>query len=250
MQKGRLSYYSAAVLGLLGVFFLLSLILSFYGIGNAPGDFLKASFTYVSFFIPLYIFTAAILSFKEKFRSRWIILLTLTILPFLTLVLFLKVYLDIDNSLPVSFTINFIGRKEGSFLLFLLFLVEILLIYVLSMKMSNTKNVNSIEDLDRSDIIEEPLQEKEDSYLRNKILQPGISAELLGTSLNSTLEEVKTAQPGGNSSDLIISEGLDVDLPELLSLDKLRSLERYSSSDSLVSSEKDKDLSIAKNAVI
>ncbi|MCK5154375.1 MAG: DUF87 domain-containing protein [Spirochaetales bacterium] len=244
MYKGRLSYYSSAVLGLVSVFFLVALSLSFYGINNASGDFLKESFTYVSFYIPLYIFTAAILSFKEKFRSRWIILLTLTILPFLTLVLFLKVYLDIDNSLPVSFTINFIGRKEGSFLLFLLFLVEILLIYVLSMKMSNTKNVNSIEDLDRSDIIEEPLQEKEDSYLRNKILQPGISAELLGTSLNSTLEEVKTAQPGGNSSDLIISEGLDVDLPELLSLDKLRSLERYSSSDSLVSSEKDKDLSI------
>ena len=181
MQKGRLSYYSSAVLGLLGLFFIISLGLSFNGIGNAPGDFLKASFTYGSFFIPVYIFAGAILSFKEKFRSRWVILLTFTILPFLTLVLFLKVYLDIDNSLPVDFTVNLIGRKEGSFILFLLFLVEILLIYVLSIRMSDTKNLNNqknINTLDTSEIIKEPFEKKEspsgtdeDPYSIPKILQ-------------------------------------------------------------------------------
>ena len=60
MTKGKLSYYSAAILGLLGIFFLFSLSLSFYGISNTPGDFLKASFTYTSFFIPFICATLSI----------------------------------------------------------------------------------------------------------------------------------------------------------------------------------------------
>ena len=220
MQKGRLSYYSSAVLGLLGAFLLLSLILSFYGIGNPPGDFLKGSFTYSSFFIPVYIFTAAVLSYKEKFKRKWIILLTLTILPFLTLVLFLKVYFEIDNSIPVNFMVNLLGRKEGSFLLFLLFLVEILLIYVLSLRMSSSTNIvvpgNSVESLSGE------IQESTDNPSGRSILQPGISAELLGTSSSNDYEEIKR---DFKPRIFQAPDNIDVDLPELPSLDKLKSLE-------------------------
>jgi len=257
MQKGRLSYYSSAVLGLLGLFFIISLGLSFNGIGNIPGDFLKASFTYGSFFIPIYIFAGAILSFKEKFRSRWVILLTLTILPFLTLVLFLKVYLGIDNSLPVNFTVNLIGRKEGSFILFLLFLVEILLIYVLSIRMSDIKNSHKKENTNTSDpseIIKESV-EKIDSPSIPRILQPGISTELLGTS-NITVPEEDIVEKSEDSNSNLESPSyeassfmfgdksdLDVDLPELPSLDNLRSVDKYSS-DFLDTQVEGKDLSI------
>jgi len=220
MQKGRLSYYSSAVLGLLGAFLLLSLILSFYGIGNPPGDFLKGSFTYSSFFIPVYIFTAAVLSYKEKFKRKWIFLLTLTILPFLTLVLFLKVYFEIDNSIPVNFMVNLLGRKEGSFLLFLLFLVEILLIYVLSIRMSSSANIvapgNSVESLSGE------IQESTDNPSGRSILQPGISAELLGTSSSNDYEEIKR---DFKPRIFQAPDNIDVDLPELPSLDKLKSLE-------------------------
>ena len=230
MQKGRLSYYSSAVLGLLGVFFLLSLILSFSGIGNPPGDFLKGSFTYVSFFIPLYILTAAVLSFKEKFRSKWIIILTFTILPFLTLVLFLKVYLEIDNSLPVNLTVTLLGRKEGSFLLFLLFLIEILLIYVLSMRMST--DTNKVSQCSSEEKLSEEIPEPVDNSSGTSILRPGISLELLGTSLNSDYDEIKKdgslinkEDYGFNQRIFHAPDNIDVDLPELPSLDKLKSLE-------------------------
>ncbi len=230
MHKGRLSYYSAAVLGLLGIFFLLSLILSFYGIRNTPGDFLRVSFTYASFFIPLYILTAAVLSFKEKFKSKWVILLTFTVLPFLTLVLFLKVYLDIDSSLPVIFTLELMGRKEGSFLLFLMFLVEILLIYVLSIKISRVaklspEETSHVSNTNPDSEIEHP------SSNDNSILRPGVSEELLGTSLSNNLEDYNTEQsdkvnptPFRTGNISVDHSNLDVDLPELPSLDNLKSI--------------------------
>lgn len=194
MYKGRLSYYSAAVLGLVGVFFLLFLVLSFYGAGNATGDFLKESFTYASFYIPVYIFSAAILAFRKSFKSKWVILLTSTILPFLTSVLFLKVFLDIDTSLPVRFIVDIMGRKEGSFLLFLLLLVESLLIYVLSMKMSRENRSIPNEDVKEPDkmpdIISEKITDVHNSdrtgavdYSTPAILRSGISAELSGINL-------------------------------------------------------------------
>ncbi len=136
MQKGKLSYYSSTILGLLGLLFLILIGLSFSGVNNGPGDFLRQSFTYAAFFIPLYIIAAAVLAFGNNFRLRWVIVLTSTIIPFLTLTLFLKVYSEVDNSAPVKFVINTMGRKEGAFLLFLLLLIEILLVYLLSIKVS------------------------------------------------------------------------------------------------------------------
>ncbi|MCK5675088.1 MAG: hypothetical protein KAH95_17040, partial [Spirochaetales bacterium] len=255
MQKGKLSYYSAAVLGLLGVFFLISLGLSFSGTENSPGNFLKESFTYASFFIPLYIFAGAVISFKEKFKSRWVILLTSTIGPFLTSVLFLKVYFDIDNSLPVVFTVNLLGRKEGSFLLFLLFLVEILLIYILSIRMSRYPDTQPEKDIS---IPTEPNDEiKETAYSGNTIMRPGISAELLGTSfmadpVSETKEQPKENLPVDQTPhDIsVVGEIEDVDLPELLSLEKLESLGlRDPESPKIIESSKDISIEFGEDYV-
>ena len=256
MYKGKLSYYSSAVLGLLGIFFILSISLSFYGIENASGDFLRASFTYASFFIPIYIFTAAILAFKEKFKNKWIILQITTIIPFLTLVLFLKIYLNIDNSLPVNFIIGLIGRKEGAFILFLLFLVEILLIYILSMRISNTRKIQLEEDVNlaNSFISPESTQSQQEESIKeiktntgNSILRPGISEKLLGTSPDTNQEEFKSREPIENTYKIgIISndlDNIDVDLPELPSLDKLKSIE-IGDSEYSDFSENGKDISI------
>ena len=193
MYKGRLSYYSAAVLGFVSVFFLAALSLSFYGINNAPGDFLKESFTYVSFYIPMYIFTAAILAFRKRFHSKSVILLTSTILPFLTLVLFLKTFLEIDSSPPVLFIVDIMGRKEGSFLLFLFFLVESLLIYILSMKMSISNSGNLEEDIKEPDNISREItdtsNQAEDNYSTPAILRTGILSDRLEEGDNRKLFE-------------------------------------------------------------
>jgi len=232
MYKGKLSYYSSAVLGLLGIFFILSIGLSFYGIENTSGDFLRASFTYASFFIPMYIFLAAILAFKEKFKSKWVILQTTTIIPFLTLVLFLKVYLHIDNSLPVNFIIGLIGRREGAFILFLLFLVEVLAIYILSIRILNTRKIHLEADIShesKQSEQEEGIKEKE-SNTENSILRPGVSVELLGVGSETNLEVFKSREPIENTYQIAnIPQdpgSIDVDLPELLPLDSLKSVEK------------------------
>lgn len=215
MYKGRLSYYSAAVLGLVGVFLLAALSLSFYGTNNAPGDFLKESFTYVSFYIPLYIFTAAVLAFKKKFHSKWVILLTSTILPFFTLVLFLKTFLAIDSSPPVLFIVDIMGRKEGAFLLFLFFLVESLLIYILSMKMSVSNSGISEEEIKEPDNISREItdtsNQAEDNYSTPAILRTGILSDRMEAGNNAKLPE----NPFINVS---------VDLPELRPLNNLKSI--------------------------
>lgn len=223
MYKGRLSYYSAAVLGLVGVFFLVALSLSFYGINNASGDFLKDSFTYVSFYIPLYIFAAAILAFRKRFHSKWIILLTSTSLPFLTLVLFLKTFLALDSSPPVLFVVDIMGRKEGSFLLFLLFLVESLLIYILSMKMSTGNSAELGEDIKEPDNISRGITDSsgqvEDIYSTPAILRTGILSDRLEAGNNAKLSENPFAETS-------------VDLPELRPLNNLKSIpSEYSESE-------------------
>jgi DNA segregation ATPase FtsK/SpoIIIE, S-DNA-T family len=262
MNKGRLSYFSAAVLGLLGVFFLISLISSYYWTSNGTGDFLKESFSYPSFFIPLYILGAAFLSLKRKFLTRWVILQTSTIIPFLTLVIFWKVYFDIDNTLPVKIIVNTFGRKEGAFLLFLIFLVEILLIYILSIRKHNTDTLPS-EEFIHDEILDDKIDSdtESESYLDSSILTPGISTELLGTKLveipearleeipeddnTDILEEQKSFEeseiPGSISFD---HSGItEVDLPELPSLSDLRSIKNsISESDTPEDQQKDKDL--------
>ncbi|MCK5202024.1 MAG: DNA translocase FtsK, partial [Spirochaetales bacterium] len=228
MYKGRLSYYSAAVLGLVGVFFLGALSLSFYGINNASGDFLKESFTYASFYIPLYIFTAAILAFRKRFRSKSVILLTSTILPFLTLVLFLKVFLEIDSSPPVLFVVDVMGRKEGSFLLFLLFLVESLLIYIFSMKISISNSADLEENIKEADNLSREVtgssDEDEAVYSTPAILRTGV--------LSDRLEAENSTKLPGNPFT-----GSSVDLPELHPLNNLKSIPS-------VYSESEKDFSI------
>ncbi len=205
MYRGRLSYFSAAVLGLLGAFFLTVISLSFLGISNVSGDFLKESFVYVSFYIPLYIFAAAILAYRRNFSVKWIILLTSTILPFITLVLFLKVFLEMDTSSPVLFIVNTMGRKEGSFLLFLLLLVEILLIYILSIRMFSGSSAVMEEAVKEQDDI------SEETYSTPAILRPGVLSDRFGAENNTLYSESH-------------SEKTYVDLPELRPLNNLKSI--------------------------
>ena len=232
MSKGRLSIYSAVVLGLLGGYLLFSLVLDYSGISISPGRFLIESFSYASFFIPAYIFLALILALKMNFHSKWVILLTLTIIPFLTLVVFLKVYLDIDTSIPVVFIVSFIGRKEGSFLLFLLFLVEVLVIYVLSLKLSGEPSIIVKKDMKPKD------EMSSEPPFPSSILLPGVSKERLGTKLEDSVEESAL-------SFSVNRELSDVNIPELPSLEKLRSKDQVQQKNILNNDPgEDKDISI------
>ncbi len=240
MSKGRLSIYSAVVLGLLGGFLLFSLGIYYSGINIPPGRFLIESFSYASFFIPVYIFLASILALQMDFRIKWIILLTLTIFPFLTLVVFLKVFFDIDSSVPVIFIVTFIGRKEGSFLLLMVLLVEVLLIYVLSLKLSRNSLLIVKENIDnRNQDLSSvkqilPLDEP-NSSLHHSILRPGISTERLGTKLEDIpdLEDKDNFLNGEESLEELVPVSITdrdlayVNLPELPSLDKLRSIDSF-----------------------
>ncbi|MFP4363544.1 MAG: DNA translocase FtsK [Spirochaetia bacterium] len=93
-----------------------------------PGSFLFESFLWSAFFVPLYFFGAAILLHWSSFRKDLLFVLTALTVPFFTAALFLHVLLDSSVSLAQMFISTF-GKESGAFLLFLLFVLEIVLIY-------------------------------------------------------------------------------------------------------------------------
>ncbi len=136
----RISLYLAAGLFFLAfiVFLLLlpPLISVFSGQNRAVtalGSFFFKSFSYAAFYIPVYFIISAYLVLKEKFHRSSVVVLLLSTIPFLTLSLFFRVLEGSDSPAAVFITGYFTGR-EGAFLLFLLFLAELLGIFVVYLK--------------------------------------------------------------------------------------------------------------------
>ncbi len=138
----RISFYLAAGLFFLAfVLFLLLLppLVSVFSGQNravtALGLFFFKSFSYAAFYIPVYFLISAYLVLKEKFRRSFVAVLLLSTIPFLTLSLFFKVLEGAESPAAVFITGYFTGR-EGAFLLFLLFLAELLGLFVVYLKVT------------------------------------------------------------------------------------------------------------------
>lgn len=142
MPKPRISLYIAAGLFFISLIFLLLLIppLVLNRTGGGPamtalGIFLFKSFSYAALYIPVYLMISASLVLKEIFFKRSAAVLMLSTIPFLTLSLFFKVLEGGDSPATVWITGRF-TPKEAAFLLFLLFLAEVLSLFVVNMKLS------------------------------------------------------------------------------------------------------------------
>ncbi len=165
MHKSRLSLYIAVILMVIASVLLAVLlppVLSGLTGRSMPattfGLFLFGSFSYASLYIPVYFIISAALVIRKSFKVRYSVLLLLSILPFLTLGLFFKVVFTAESSLAAAGIISLFGEKESALLLFLLFLVEILSIYVISLKLSGL-NISAVPEEEKP-VLQLPQPEK------------------------------------------------------------------------------------------
>ncbi len=140
MQKGRLSLYTAVFL-VIAAFITIMMLLPSYISGlsgkiipsGSFGLFLFNSFSYAALYIPVYFIICAVLVVRDRFKVYYSILLLLSIIPFLTLALFFHVLSGDDVSLS-AVILSLFGKKEGAFLVVLVFLAEMLSLYIVYLK--------------------------------------------------------------------------------------------------------------------
>ncbi|MBN2532727.1 MAG: DNA translocase FtsK [Spirochaetales bacterium] len=96
-----------------------------------PGAFLLSSFFLAAFYIPCFLFAGSVLLIKQPFYSSRLIVLILSIIPFLTCSLFLHVISmeKIAGSSLAFFIQSILGKIPGGIFLLILFIIELYLIY-------------------------------------------------------------------------------------------------------------------------
>ncbi|HUV07054.1 MAG TPA: DNA translocase FtsK, partial [Spirochaetia bacterium] len=139
-QKAYLyALFVAAFLSLIGILLFLSILghleqsIHTYReteLFSRPGAFLYGSFHWFSFYIPLYLFASAFLLLFRPFKSNWLLLLTLSIVPFLTFSLVIKLFTETGAvQAPLSSLVaESFGRVPGAILILVIALIETLLL--------------------------------------------------------------------------------------------------------------------------
>ena len=96
----------------------------------APGRFLLDAFSWAAFFVPAYLLAGAVLLLVREFRRRSVLVLVLSILPFLTSSLILHVLGSSDAYLS-RIMLGAFGPLASAALLFLLLALELMLLFTL-----------------------------------------------------------------------------------------------------------------------
>jgi S-DNA-T family DNA segregation ATPase FtsK/SpoIIIE len=120
-------------LGCLAILCILSLALHLAHVGGpaaALGAFLLEGFSWAGFFVPAYLFAAAVLLLGRVFRRRSALLLMFSIVPFLTLSLLFHVLSRSSSFLPQALADSF-GVIPSALLLFLLLALETIFLFTL-----------------------------------------------------------------------------------------------------------------------
>jgi S-DNA-T family DNA segregation ATPase FtsK/SpoIIIE len=126
---------SALAIGLVCLTFLSIASLAFHiaGVGGpaaALGGFLLEGFSWAGFFVPVYLFTCAVLLLGRVFRRRSALLLMFSIVPFLTLSMLSHVLSGSTSVLPLLLVDSF-GLVPSALLLFLLLALETIFLFTL-----------------------------------------------------------------------------------------------------------------------
>ena len=130
MDHKKLSYIFYGV----GVLIIISLLLAIGGNQSAAaltGNFLFQSFSFPSFYLPFFLLFYGYLIFHQKLTVERIILLTFTVIPFLTISLMFRVFLSHEGSLLSESLITSFGRSRSLVFLSILSGLEIFLLYIL-----------------------------------------------------------------------------------------------------------------------
>ncbi len=133
MNKRALRLIAALIIAAAGLYLLIVLLNSMRpvfqtGILLIPGRFLYLSFLEASFYLPLLFLISSFLLFADYYNSRIFIVKLLSLLPFFTLSLLMRVLNYIPGSPAADSVIRTLGVRGGSMVLGLLLIVEFLII--------------------------------------------------------------------------------------------------------------------------
>ncbi|MDC7126797.1 MAG: DNA translocase FtsK [Spirochaetales bacterium] len=133
MNKKASRLIAAAVIAVAGIYLLIVLLNSMRpvipsGFLLLPGKFLYSCFMEASFFLPLLLLISSFLLFIDLYNSSIFAVKILSLLPFFTFSLLLKILNYVPGSRAADSIINSLGFRGGSTVLGLLLIFEVLLI--------------------------------------------------------------------------------------------------------------------------
>jgi len=190
-----------------------------------PAAFLFISFSAGAFYIPAFLIICAYLLITRPFLHMHLKILNLSIIPFLTFSLLLKL-MSVNNqpNLPLTrLILETLGRIPGCMLLFILFAAEVLALTMLATK--RTAPEHKIR-YSRTPSYTPPSGNKREFILEVNRFQRRQREEPLGTTnvqSNSARQPVKTTQPPTIKKPLVVSRELPM-VPKRLAIEQPKAL--------------------------
>lgn len=138
----------------LGLLIILSLLFAISGNQSAfasVGYFLFKSFSFPSFYLPFYLIIYGFFTYKQQLYKERIIILSLTVLPFLTLSLLFRILFSAGGDRATFYLINSLGKIRAIAALCLLAGFEVFLLYFIPryfvyLQLPDDSGIDSIDD--------------------------------------------------------------------------------------------------------
>ena len=133
MNKRATRLAAAAVIAVAGMYLLIVLLNSMRPVISSevfiyPGRFLYLCFLDAAFYVPLLFLISSFLLFADYYNSRIFIVKILSLFPFFTFSLLLRILNYMPGSPAADGVINNLGVRGGSMVLGLLLIIELLII--------------------------------------------------------------------------------------------------------------------------
>lgn len=157
LDHKKVSYFFYGI----GLVLTISLLLAIGGVSTviaAAGSFLFSSFSFPAFYLPFFFIFYGFLIYKQHLDTERIVLLTLTVIPFLTLSLLFRVIFSHEGSLVTVSMINALGQTRAVMALGLLTAFEIFLLYFIPRFIYFTGNSDEEEEIP---VNTEPIEKNE-----------------------------------------------------------------------------------------
>ena len=157
VQKQTVSSVIAGILFAAGLLVLLSILLFLVsesgGFLVSSGNILFQSFSYLSFYIPVYLFLSGYLTLLPVLRKDLVIVLCGTALPFLVFSAFLKIALGKVDTYVLALIVEQLDKEVAMLLLFLTGMIFILILTRVAASYSVHKPVNETASVFRKDAV-------------------------------------------------------------------------------------------------
>ncbi len=157
----KLSYIFYSI-GLLLIVSLLFAIAGNNSLVASIGSFLFKSFSFPAFYLPFFLIFYGYFTYRKKMNYERLIVLTLSVIPFLTISLLFRLMLSPEGSVITQSAIEVLGKNRSIVLLLLLFPFEVFLLYFIPRFFTFQEDPDSEEVVNFEDEIPENNIEQED----------------------------------------------------------------------------------------